>query len=214
MVSWRGVSLALDRASRFARRDGSMIASVKTELAAIAAATDVGFDAGGEAVAAIKRLAGELEAANPTPVTARADSLMKGRWRLLYSSFGLQRDATLARLSFNALPKTPVTVTDLWQEVDPATGLYDNVVDHLEGSAITLGQFKPAGDQRLDVVFTEMLVIGLGAARVPIDNAKIPPLHSDVTYLDDDFRLNRGSYGNLYVLQLVEREPARWAREG
>lgn len=191
-----------------------MIASVKTELAAIAAATDVGFDAGGEAVAAIKRLAGELEAANPTPVTARADSLMKGRWRLLYSSFGLQRDATLARLSFNALPKTPVTVTDLWQEVDPATGLYDNVVDHLEGSAITLGQFKPAGDQRLDVVFTEMLVIGLGAARVPIDNAKIPPLHSDVTYLDDDFRLNRGSYGNLYVLQLVEREPARWAREG
>jgi hypothetical protein len=105
-------------------------------------------------------------------------------------------------------------VTDLWQEVDPATGIYDNIVDHEEGSAITLGHFKPASDQRLDVVFTEMLVTGLGAARVPIDNAKIPPLYSDVTYLDEDFRLNRGSYGNLYVLQLVTREPKTWARTG
>ena len=191
-----------------------MTAAIKADLARIAGATDVGFDAGGEAVEAIKRLAGELEAANPTPVTSRADALLKGRWRLLYSSFGLQRDSTLARLSFNALPKTPVHVTDLWQEVDPATGLYDNVVDHEEGSAITLGQFTPASDQRLDVVFTEMLVTGLGAARVPIDNAKIPALYSDVTYLDEDFRLNRGSYGNLYVLQLVTREPKTWARAG
>lgn len=191
-----------------------MTAAIKAELARVAAATDVGFDAGGAAVEAIKRLAGELEAANPTPVTSRADALLKGRWHLLYSSFGLQRDATLARLSFNALPKTPVHVTDLWQEVDPATGLYDNIVDHDEGSAITLGQFKPVGDQRLDVVFTDMLVTGLGATRLPIDNTKIPALHSDVTYLDEDFRLNRGSYGNLYVLRLVTREPTTWARNG
>lgn len=191
-----------------------MTAAIKAELARVAATTDVGFDTGGEAVEAIKRLAAELEAANPTPVTSRADALLKGRWQLLYSSFGLQRDATLARLSFNALPKTPVRVTDLWQEVDPATGLYDNIVDHDEGSAITLGQFKPAGDQRLDVVFTDMLVTGLGATRLPIDNSKIPALHSDVTYLDEDFRLNRGSYGNLYVLQLVTREPVTWARQG
>jgi hypothetical protein len=187
-------------------------AAIKAELAAIAAATDVGFDAGGEAVETIKRLALALEGANPTPAPARADALLKGRWRLLYSSFGLQRDATLARLSFNALPKTPVTVTDLWQEVDPATGLYDNVVDHTQGSVVTLGRFEPQDDQRLGVVFTDMCVTGLGATRVPIDNAKIPPLHSDVTYLDDDFRLNRGSYGNLYVLQLVEREPTAWSR--
>lgn len=189
-----------------------MTVALKTELARIAAGTDVGFDVGGDAVEAIKRLAGELEAANPTPVTSRADALLKGRWRLLYSSFGLHRDATLARLSFNALPKTPVHVTDLWQEVDPATGLYDNIVDHDEGSVVTLGKFTPASDQRLDVVFTDMLATGLGAARLPIDNTRIPALHSDVTYLDDDFRLNRGSYGNLYVLQLVTREPATWAR--
>ena len=190
-----------------------MTTAIKAGLASIAAATDVGFEAGGEAVEAIKRFGAELEAANPTPVTTRADALLKGRWRLLYSSFGLQRDATLARLSFNTLPKTPVRVTDLWQEVDPATGLYDNIVDHDEGSVVMLGHFTPASDTRLDVVFTDMLAIGLGAARVPIDNSKIPPLWSDVTYLDDDFRLNRGGYGNLYVLQLVERTPTRWARD-
>ena len=191
-----------------------MRAALKAELTLVASATDVGFDAGGGAVETIKRLAGELEAVNPTPVTSRADALLKGRWRLLYSSFGLYRDATLARLSFNALPKTPVHVTDLWQEVDPATGLYDNIVDHDAGSVVTLGHFNPATDVRLDVVFTDMLVTGLGATRVPIDNAKIPPLYSDVTYLDEDFRLNRGSYGSLYILQCVEREPVQWARAG
>lgn len=188
--------------------------ALKRELSAVAAETDAGFEAGGEAVEAIKRLAAELEAANPTPIPARADALLKGRWRLLYSSFGLQRETTLARLSFNALPKTPVRVAGLWQEVDPATGLYDNIVDHEEGSVVTLGRFTPASEMRLDVVFTDMLATGLGAARVSIDNSKIPPLWSDVTYLDEGFRLNRGGFGNLYVLQLVSREPDAWARHG
>lgn len=191
----------------------SETAALKRELVDIAAATDVGFDAGGEAVLAIQRLAAALEAANPTPAPAHAAALLKGRWRLLYSSFGLQRDATLSRLSFNTLPKTPVHVTDLWQEVDPATGLYDNIVDHEAGSVVTLGRFDPSSDHRLDVVFTDMLATGLGAARAAIDGAKIPPLWSDVTYLDDDFRLNRGGYGNLYVLQLVTRQPVAWARD-
>lgn len=188
-------------------------AALKAELAGIAAATEAGFDAGGAEVDSIKRLAAALEAGNPTAAPARADALLKGRWRLLYSSFGLQRDATLARLSFNTLPKTPVRVTDLWQEVDPATGLYDNVVDHEAGVVVTLGTYTPASDARLDVLFTEMLASGLGAARAAIDNAKIPPLWSDVTYLDEEMRLNRGGFGNLYVLQLVEREPERWSRD-
>lgn len=189
-------------------------AAAKAELARVAAATDTGFDAGGAQVEMIKRLAAELEGLNPTPAPARAASLLRGRWRLLYSSFGLQRDTTLARLSFNTLPKTPIRVTALWQEVDPDTGLYDNVVDHAGGSVVTLGAFAPAGDHRLDVRFTDMLALGEGAARVAIDTTKIPPLWSDVTYLDKDFRLNRGGFGNLYVLQLDRREPVQWARAG
>jgi len=187
-------------------------AAIKAELADIAAATDVGFAEGGRKVEAIQRLAAELEAANPTPSPAHAADLLHGRWRLLYSSFGLQRDATLARLSFNALPKTAVRVTDLWQEVDPATGLYDNIVDHAAGSVVTVGKFSPASDHRLDVLFTDIIATGEGAARAVIDNSKIPALWSDVTYLDGDFRLNRGGYGNLYVLQLVDRTPSSWAR--
>lgn len=189
-------------------------ASLKAELAALGAETDAGFDRGGAAVERIKALAAALEGVNPTPAPARAAALLKGRWRLLYSSFGLERETTLARLSFNVLPKTPITVTDLRQEVDPAIGLYDNVVDHEGGSVTMLGRFAPRDDHRLDVAFTDVLAVGEGAARAPIDNAKIPPLHSDVTYLDDDFRLNRGGFGNLYVLQLVERAPPRWSRDG
>jgi hypothetical protein len=191
---------------------------LKRELAELGAATEAGFDAGGPAVERIKGLAERLEAVNPTPAPARADELLKGRWRLLYSSFGLQRSTTLARLSFNLLPKAEIEVDELFQEVDPATGLYDNIVTFRgaggAGTNVTLGRFAPADDKRLDVVFFETRVWSPAlTTRAPIDNARLPPLHSDVTYLDADFRLNRGSFGNLYVLQLVEREPAAWSRD-
>lgn len=191
--------------------------ALKAELAELGEATDAGFAEGGKRVERIAGLAEALEALNPTPAPARAADLLRGRWRLLWSSFGLQREATLARLSFNLLPAEPIRVRALFQEVDPATGLYDNVVaydrpDGTAGEAVTLGRFQPAGDGRMDVVFTHAQATG--HPRVAIDNAKIPPLHSDVTYLDSDFRLNRGSYGSLYVLALVDRAPPRWARDG
>lgn len=197
--------------------DLARAAAIKARLSALGAATDLGFEAGGEAVEAIKALAAELETLNPTPAPARADALIRGRWRLLYSSFGLNRQATLGRLSFNTLPKDePITVQRLFQEVDPATGLYDNVVEYADpegrpGVSLTLGRFAPASDSRMDVVFTHAQATG--HARTPIDNAKIPPLWSEVTYLDEDFRLNRGSYGSLYVLALDQRAPARWSRD-
>ena len=191
--------------------------ALKAQLAALGAVTDLGFEAGGEAVETIKALAAELEALNPTPAPARADALIRGRWRLLYSSFGLQRQATLGRLSFNVLPRTePITVGRLFQEVDPATGLYDNVVEYVDaqgapGTSLTLGRFSPADDRRMDVVFTHAQATG--HARAPIDNSRIPPLWSEISFLDADFRLNRGSYGSLYVLALDARAPARWTRD-
>ena len=198
----------------------SRTATLKTELAELGARTELGFDAGGDAVERIKALADELESLNPTPEPARAAALLRGRWRLLYSSFGLQRDTTLARISFNAFPKTPVHVKSLFQEIDPATGLYDNVVtfdgeDGMPGEAVTFGAYQVMDDRRLDVRFTDMLVSGPGVpVKLPIDNARIPPLYSDVVYLDDGFRLNRGSFGNLYVLEREDTAPMRWAREG
>lgn len=196
------------------------IVALKRELAELGAATEVGFEAGGADVERIKSLAEQLEAMNPTEEPARAAALLRGRWKLLYSSFGLQRATTLARLSFNALPKTDVQVNEIYQEVDPATGLYDNVVtftdaDGMPGETVTLGAYQVLDDRRLDVRFTDALVVSPNAPiRIAIDNARIPPLHSDVTYLDDGFRLMRGSFGNLYVLERLDAAPLRWAREG
>lgn len=198
----------------------SSITSLKLELAELGAMTEVGFDAGGTDVDRIKALAAQLESLNPIEEPARAAAQLRGRWKLLYSSFGLQRETTLARLSFNALPKTAVQVTEIFQEVDPSTGLYDNVVtftdgDGIPGETVTLGAYQVLDDKRLDVAFSEALVNGPGTpVRLPIDNARIPPLHSDVTYLDDNFRLMRGSFGNLYVLERLDAAPIRWAREG
>jgi hypothetical protein len=187
------------------------ISKLKAELARLGAETEAGFEAGGAAVERIAARAAALEALNPTEASARAEALLQGRWRLLWSSFGLTRDTTLARLSFNLLPKEPVRVEALFQEVDPATGLYDNVVRYAGGEQVTLGRFAPASDVRLDVVFTHAQASG--HPRVALDHAKLPPLWSDVTYLDADFRLNRGSFGSLYVLALDERAPACWSRD-
>lgn len=197
-------------------------AVLKRELMALGAATEAGFDAGGEDVERIKTLAAALEAVNPTPEPARAAGLLGGRWRLLYSSFGLQRETTLARLAFNRLPKTPITVTELFQEVDAASGLYDNVVDFGSasgaGRAVVLGRFEPVDVKRLDVEFFGARVDPVRGSTVEAALAeglgdKLPPMHSDVTYLDEDFRLNRGGFGNLYVLALDERSPKSWSRD-
>ncbi len=190
-------------------------ATLKAELEALGAATEAGFAEGGRRVERLAELAAALEALNPTPAPAREADLLRGRWRLVWSSFGLKREATLARLSFNLLPEEPVRVEALFQEVDPESGLYDNVVDYRRpdgtaGRAVTLGQFAPASDRRMDVVFTHAQASG--HPRAAIANDRIPPLWSDVVYLDEDFRLNRGSYGSLYVLALAERAPAVWSR--
>lgn len=196
-----------------------MTEALKAELARLGAETELGFDAGGPAIERIKALAAALEAANPTPDPAQAAAMLAGRWRLLYSSFGLTRVTTLARLSFNLLPKSPATVRAIWQEVDPETGLYDNVVDYDgeegPGVQVTLGRFAPADGRRLDVRFTQVAALPAGGEPVvaAIDPEKIPPLWSDVTYLDGDFRLNRGGFGNLYVLARVDPVPAGWTRD-
>lgn len=191
--------------------------TLKRELIDLGAATEAGFEAGGPAVERIKALAARLEALGSIPEPAHAAEQLKGRWRLIYSSFGLQRRTTLARLSFNLLPKQEIEVEEIFQEVDPATGLYDNVVTFREGAAqgvcVTLGRYGVAGPQRLEVAFTEAGVVSpTMKQRTPIPQLKLPAMHSDVTYLDNDFRLNRGSFGNLYVLKLVERAPATWSR--
>ncbi len=197
----------------------STIAALKQELATLGAIAEVGFKPDESVADRIRAAAARLEAANPTPEPARASAMLRGRWRLLYSNIDLQRSTTLARLSFNMLPKTPVEVTELYNEIDPATGQYDNVIgllfeDGTPGRQVMLGGYSVEDDHLLDVRFSDALVIGHGApVRITVDNARIPPLHTEITYLDDGFRLVRGREGSLYILERLDAAPMVWARD-
>ncbi|MDW8414247.1 MAG: PAP/fibrillin family protein [Thermaurantiacus sp.] len=199
--------------------DPFRIARLKTELAALGAVTEVGFAAGGAEVARLQRLAAELEALNPTARPARAAALLRGRWHLVYASFGLLRRSTLAALSFGALPRTEVDVVEIYQETEPATGWYDNVVhlidaDGLPATLVVAGTYAVRDDRAIDIRFERALLYG-ERPRIerPIDPERHPPLLTRLSFLDDGFRLVRGSGGSLYVLERLDPAPMRWARE-
>ncbi len=200
-----------------------MTTNAKAELLALSATTDAGFESGKDAdiIARIKTLAAEVEATNPTPDPSAHLAKMNGRWKLLYSSFGLERDTNLRRISFGTLPRdAKIRVSEIFQQVDAATGQYDNQVEFTAGDAagvhITRGQFTPdaADKKRLSITFTANAALPRGttataeqlraALDVGSDDKLEAPLKftgwSDVTYLDENTRLMRGNAGNLYVL--------------
>ena len=108
--------------------------------------------------------------------------------------------------------------------VDSASGSYDNHVEFVTKSAmsgvhVTHGVFTPedGSDKRLTITFlsnharplssdtsVDQLRLALG---IEPDAPLEAPVNfagwSDVTYLDDEFRLMRGNAGNLYVLEKV-----------
>jgi hypothetical protein len=193
--------------------------ALKSRLIELATAADMRFEATPDEERDIKRLAAELQPLNPTPRPAHRADLLDGRWRLLYSSFKLSREATLARLSFQKLPAIAVRVERIFQEVDTPAGHYNNLVyfsrDGLEGAQITRGRFTPAADgTRLDITFhaTDVRPTGAAGAAAAFASAlgttpealaatmETPAMWSDVVYLDDTLRLNVGAYGSLYVL--------------
>jgi hypothetical protein len=199
--------------------DSRTVTAIKQELAALGALTEVGFRAAEADTARIRALAAELETMNPTAEPARASGLLRGRWRLLYSNFDLQRSTTLAVLSMGILPAQKVEVVELYNEIDPATGLYDNVIhvlfeDGTPAIQVMAGQFKAEDDSHIDIAYTEALLIGPGApVRLPADGIRASNLKTELTYLDDGFRLVRGAFGSLYILERLDPTPMRWSRD-
>lgn len=199
--------------------DLGRMARLKTDLAALGAITEVGFEAGGADVERLKALAIELEAMNPTAEPARAQALLKGRWHLIYSSLGLLRETTLAALTFGILPRTRIRVVEIFQETDPANGHYDNIIhfigeDGEPGVLVAEGDYRAEEDSTLDVRFEYAIVTSAGNRAVfRLDNGRLPPIRTDISYLDDGFRLMRGGNGTLYVLERLDPAPMRWARE-
>lgn len=193
--------------------------TLKQELAALGALTEVGFQAADADTARIRALAAELEAMNPTAEPAQAAALLRGRWRLLYSNFDLQRSTTLARVSLGICPPQPVEVVELYNEIDPATGLYDNVIHYLDddgspGILVMAGQYQVEDDTHLDLRYFEARIFGPGApVQLPATGSRVSSLSVEITYLDDSFRLARGAYGSLYILERLDPAPMRWSRE-
>ncbi len=190
----------------------------KNRLLALANGTDLRFGATPALEREMRTLVDEVERCSPVPDPARRPELLEGRWRLLYSSFRLRREPTLAALSFAALPDVTVRVDDVWQDVGAGDGRYDNVVrfsvGELRGLQRTRGRYRPAGDRRLAIEFYATDVVpedralpahrfadALGAASerlaAPLETQG---LWSDVVYLDAELRLMRGAQGSVYVL--------------
>ena len=187
------------------------------------APTGGGIDASPEQDAAIEGLAKALSELAPDPDPRPVIDKIAGRWRLVYGSFKLDRQTTLFRLSFGKLPKTAITVSDVFQEVRADGTQYDNPVEFtfaegpakgLVGVQRTCGHFThhPELAARLDITFTaarygpkheadrERWSAALGEAAADADAELSFGGWSDILYLDDDIRLMRGNAGNLYVL--------------
>lgn len=193
--------------------------ALRRELIDLARAADIRFRATPEEEQRIQALAAQLEPLNPTPSPAVDGlGLLAGRWQLLYSTFPLERQATLRRLSFAKLPDVEVTVTGIFQEASADGSTYDNVVafEHgtLRGAQRTHGTFVAEAPRRLQIHFHWASVeavapaldeAGLRAALGVGPDARLRADvsfdgWSDVTYLDGELRLMRGNVGNLYVL--------------
>jgi len=196
-------------------------AELKQRLIALATATDMRFEATPDEEKTILALAAEVERQSPTAEPARRADLMDGRWRLLYSSFRVGRMATLARLAFNKLPAVEVRIEGIYQEVGLAAGHYNNLVhfscNGVRGVQVVGGHCTVSDPVRMDIHFDRTRVIpadeslsldalasALGVApdalEAPLETEQMK-LYSDVVYLDDDLRMMRGAYKNLYVLK-------------
>jgi hypothetical protein len=195
------------------------LANLKQELISISQTTDIGFNLTAETKQQIESLATQIEELNPTPEPTSQMQLVEGRWQLLYSTFGLERETTLQRLAFGKLPNVAVSVNGIFQEIYTNGQQYNNLIEFTAPSGVNgivkvKAQYTLEGSQRLNVDFLETSVTSTNhdlsdaalrqALGVDADSPLASPLSfngwSDITYLDDKLRLMRGNHQNLYVL--------------
>jgi hypothetical protein len=158
----------------------------------------------------------QLEDHNPYPNPLEAKHLLAGNWRLLFtSSRGI---LGLDRLPFFQLGQ-------IYQYLDLAGAKLYNIaeivgVPWLEGAVIVSATFEPLSARRVMVNF-QRSILGLQRFlnyRSPQEfieaiegGKKFPPLDFsfdnreqkgwlDITYLDEDLRIGRGSEGSVFIL--------------
>ncbi len=132
-------------------------------------------------------------------------------------------DSDLKVQSFNRFPAVPIRVVRICQEISRQGNEYNNVIDFLAADGTTPGQIvvrgiyreDPEGNrQRFVVDFVRVEItpaagtdeaqlraaLGFTGGEPLVAELKPPRLHSDVVYLDDEIRINIGSFGGLYLL--------------
>jgi hypothetical protein len=194
-------------------------ATLKAELARLGALAEVGLRKDPGLAARIRALAQELEPMSPAEEPARAASWLRGRWRLIYATFDLERDTSLARISLGTLPDAPVELVDFYNEIDPAAGLYDRILHMLDADGnpqtlIMAGHYAVEDDRTIDIQVQGMTVAGAnGRVTLQGDDARLRNLRTQILYLDEGFRMVRGTLGALYLLERLDPAPLRWARD-
>jgi hypothetical protein len=189
----------------------------KAELLAAIAPTNRGILATPEQKVAILAAATRLEERNPTPEPTAAGARLNGDWRLLYTT-------SQELLGIDRFPL--VDLGQIYQCIRLDSGRVYNIAEtqglpYLEGLVTVVAKFEVVSGRRLNVnferaVFGLQRLVGYEAPRPWI--AKLDeglrlkaidfPIQRreqsgwiDVTYLDDDLRINRGNAGSLFVLQ-------------
>jgi hypothetical protein len=180
--------------------------------------------------ARLGELVAELSALTAYPRPAERPQVLAGRWVTVFAHFGARHSAGKPRVhesnlkihSFNKFPELPISVLALHQEVAADGSRYDNVVSIAApggrccAEVITHGRWvvDAHNPQRLNIEFdrVELRPTGAGGAAAvraalaaPADlplsaDLNVGKLYSDVVYLDDELRINRGIQGGLYVL--------------
>jgi len=170
-----------------------------------------------------------IEAEAPYVPSERQD-LIAGNWQTAFASFGAKHSAgksrahvsNLAIQSFNHLPAAAIQVTDIRQEIDPGTAIYSNVIlftaeGGAEGQLIIHGTYKLDAERprRFHISFDRAeLRPGSSASEAALKQAlglaedastdvsfQPPKLWSDITYVDESLRINKGNFGGVYVME-------------
>ncbi|MCC5860514.1 MAG: hypothetical protein JJT93_01220 [Gammaproteobacteria bacterium] len=171
-----------------------------------------------------------LAAQNPHIARERPE-MVAGSWETLFASFGARHSsgktvrhaADLQIHSLGKLPKAQMQVLSIIQEIDEQGEAYNNVVDfecgpdNTPGRLIVRGRFSCTEDapiryqvrfyradaQPRDGSTEDSLRAGLGLPADESLSAEFPPppFFSDILFVDEELRINRGNFGGTYVLK-------------
>jgi PAP_fibrillin len=168
---------------------------------------------------AIQSAIAYLEDRNPTPRPVEATSLLEGDWRLLYTT-------SSDLLGLGRFPL--IQLGQIYQCIRIREAKLYNIAElqglpWLESIVTVSAQFAPITEQRVQVKFQRSIlglkrVMGYHSPAQWIEQINIQPKLKaidfaidsqrtpgwlDITYLDADLRIGRGSEGSLFVLTKI-----------